>query len=141
MVTMPAEQQTDVTYVLSDLNNRVRTLESKYMLFGERLLIVNKNMIEEYKKMVQEIRLINADLREIKQESERARDVIHSMLREMEFFAKRDQVKVLEKYIKLWDPLSFVTEDQLQNMLNDQLKAKKVVKGETNRGRPRAPNR
>jgi len=138
---MPAEQQTDVTYVLSDLNNRVRTLESKYMLFGERLLIVNKNMIEEYKKMVQEIRLINADLREIKQESERARDVIHSMLREMEFFAKRDQVKVLEKYIKLWDPLSFVTEDQLQNMLNDQLKAKKVVKGETNRGRPRAPNR
>ena len=50
-----AQQQTDLSYVLADLSSRVRILESKYNLIGERLLVVNKNMIEEYKKTLTQI--------------------------------------------------------------------------------------
>jgi ribosomal protein S4 len=124
------EQTADVTFVLSDLNNRVRTLENKYNLFGERLLIVNKNMIEEYKNIIREIKLINADLREIKNETHHVKEVINNVVGEMEFFARRDQVKVLDKYIKLWDPIKFVTDEQLQAILDERLK-QQVVKKKT----------
>ena len=121
---MQAEQETDFTYVLSDLNNRVRTLENKYNLFGERLLIVNKNMIDEYKKIMHELKAINEDLREIRHGSAQAKEVITNIVREMEFFAKREQVKVLEKYIKLWDPMTFTTTKEVERMIEAALEKK-----------------
>ncbi len=114
---MQTEPQTDITYVLSDLNNRIRTTENRQTLFAERLLVVNKNMIEEYKKMMTETRLINDDLREMKREIETIKVVLQNIARDIGSFAKKEDVKVVEKYVELWNPMNFVTEKQLETAL------------------------
>ena len=112
--------ETDITYVISDINNRVRTLENRYNLFGERLLVVNQNMIEEYKKITKDMRLFNEDIKEIKQEMFKIKDVITNLVKEMDAFAKKDQVKALEKYIDLWNPLGFVTRNELDRLMQQK---------------------
>ena len=116
---MPEAQQ-DATYILEDLHNRVRSLESKYNLLGERVLMVNQNMIEEYKKTTRDMHLINDDLRELKQEIALMRDAIHEITKELDSFAKKASVKVLEKYVDLLSPLHFVTEEQLKREMEQR---------------------
>src|SRR3989338_3479173 len=89
----------EITEVIVDLNNRIRTLENKYNLLGERLLVVNQNMIEEYKRLLREMKIINEDLKE------------------MELFAKKEQVRVLEKYIDLINPMRFVTTEEVESLI------------------------
>ncbi|MFH0936375.1 MAG: hypothetical protein V1815_01695 [Candidatus Woesearchaeota archaeon] len=122
---MPEEYQTDLTYVLSDLNTRTRTLEGKYNILGERLLIVNQNMIEEYKKMINELRTQESDILELKKEIENLKDILRQILKEIDSFAKKENIKVLEKYINLWSPLKFVTEKEVEDIINRKLEQKK----------------
>jgi len=109
----------EITQVIVDLNNRIRTLENKYNLLGERLLIVNQNMIEEYKRLLREMKVLNEDLRDMRQEIVMTQDTTRNMVKEMEFFAKKEQVKVLEKYISLLNPMWFVTEEEVQNIMKE----------------------
>ena len=125
MVQVQETVETDITFVISDINNRVRTLENRYNLFGERLLVVNQNMIEEYKKLTKEMRLINDDLKEMKQDMFKVRDVITNVVKEMEGFAKRDQIKVLEKYIDFWSPLNLVTRTEVKKLIAGEMSNKK----------------
>ncbi len=118
---MVVQTTQDLTYVLADMNNRVRTLESKYNLFGERVLIINQNMIEEYKKILKEIKAINTDLQKMKLEITEMKSVVKNIVVEMDLFAKKDQVKVLEKYLDLWSPMNFVTEEQLTQLIDQKM--------------------
>ena len=51
----------EVSQILSDIVNRLRSLESKYNTLGERLLVVNKNMINQFKKDMIEVKIVNVE--------------------------------------------------------------------------------
>ena len=122
---MVLEQQQEALFTISDLNARVRALENRYNLLAERLLVVNQNMIEEYKKLIKEIRLINSELKELRNESLSTKEATKNIIREMETFAKKDEVKVLERYIEMWSPFNFVTDEELQKLLEEKTKKQK----------------
>jgi len=118
---MQTEVTQDMTYVLADLNNRVRTLESKYNLFGERLLVINQNMIEEYKKLLREMKAINLDMQRIKAESAETRAAIKNVVSELDLFARKENVRVVEKYLELLSPMNFVTEQQVERVVEEKM--------------------
>ena len=126
---MVVQTTQDVTYILAEVNNRVRTLESKYDLFGERLLVVNQNMIEEYKRILKEMKVMSDELRELKAEITEAKVVVKNIVGELDLFARKESVKVLEKYLNLWSPLNFITEEELNKAIEERLSTPKV-KGE-----------
>lgn len=124
-------QQTDVGYVISDLNSRIRILEGRYTLLGERLLVINQNMIEEYKKIIREIKTINTDIKDLKEEINELKDTLKHMVQEMQYFARKENLKVLEKYINLWNPMNFVTEEEVIKIINEKI----IKKGDEAGGR------
>ncbi|MBS3155081.1 hypothetical protein J4404_01135 [Candidatus Woesearchaeota archaeon] len=116
------EQQIDTSNVLIDLNTRIRVLEEKNNLLREKVLIVNQNMVEEYKKLLQEIRTINSDVREIKEDVQNLRDMARHIIKESSNFARKDSVLVLEKYINIWNPMNFTTEQDVIKIMEHQKK-------------------
>ena len=50
--------QQDASYILNEVVNRLRSLESKYNLITEKTLLINKNMIDEYKSLSRHIKII-----------------------------------------------------------------------------------
>ena len=50
MANEQQQAQVDMGQMIGELVNRVRILESKQSLFAEKMLIMNENMLEEYKK-------------------------------------------------------------------------------------------
>ncbi|MDD5331217.1 MAG: hypothetical protein PHE43_00125 [Candidatus Nanoarchaeia archaeon] len=123
MPTQETMSQQDPSYILSELTSRVRVLESKHSTYGEKLLITNKNMIEEYRKISKEIKNMNEEIVELKQNLTETRELMEKIIKEMGVFAKKDSVKILEKYINLWNPMKFVTEDDVKKVLRGELKS------------------
>jgi len=120
----------DISYFISDLNSRVRTLENRYELLSERLLIVNQNMIESYKKLSTELNKITQELKTIKTSLTTLKETIKNLIKEMPEFATKQELKILEKYINFWNPLNFVTQKDIDNIINEKLKALKQKKGD-----------
>ena len=111
------EPQNDLSVILNDINARIRILEEKYTLFGERLLIINKNMIEEYKKTIRDIKNTESELKELKKDMFHIKEILKDLTREMSLFAKKDSLKILEKYINLWNPIKFTTEKDVIELI------------------------
>lgn len=111
----------EAAYILNELNSRIRILEGKYNLYGERLLVVNKNMIEEYKKLLRQMKVIGEELVSLKTDMDVIKENLKEINREMQFFAKKENVKLLEKYINMWNPLNFVTEKELNKTVEEAI--------------------
>lgn len=108
--------------IAMDIGARIRVLENKYHTVNEHLLVINQNMIEEYKGLVSEIRVMNEEMKILKQDLFALKEAIMKMVKEMEIFARKDELKVLEKYINLWNPVDFVTENEFDKKLEEKLK-------------------
>jgi hypothetical protein len=111
------QQGQDLAFALNDLNARIRVLENKYSLFGERLLVINQNMIEEYKKLLRNIKTADEDIKEVKKDLFNVKEIVSGLTKELTLFARKDSLQVLEKYINLWNPMNFVTEKDVTNLI------------------------
>ena len=107
--------------VISEINSKLRSLESKNSLLAEHLLTVNQNSIEEYKRLGKDISSLNSEIKKLKEEMYTLKQALNGFLREIDFFAKKSDIKVLEKYINLWNPLDFVTEDEIDMIIEKKL--------------------
>jgi hypothetical protein len=97
---------------------RVRILESRYSLIRDRIFLINQNMIQEYKKLNKEMKLIDSEIRSVKQDLNEIKGIIRNVVNEMQNFARKENVKVIEKYINFWNPLNFVTEKEVIEIMN-----------------------
>ena len=109
--------QTDPAYIIADLNARIRSLENKYNVLTERLLVINQNMIQEYKKLMKELRDTTQDTKKTRMGMLSTQEVVKDVVKEMNIFAKKDEIKVLEKYMDLLNILQLVTDEQLEKRL------------------------
>ena len=116
---VPEQQfsQNDPSQLILDLNGRIRALENKYNVLTERLLVVNQNMIEEYKQIMKELRNVSNETKQSRIKTEHTQEVVKDVVKEMKIFAKKDQLKVLEKYIDMINILELVTTEQLDKKL------------------------
>src|SRR3989344_3267063 len=113
--------------VVSDINSKFRNLESKNNMLAENLLVVNQNTIEEYKRIYKEIEIINTDIKSLREDLFNLKQTLKGFLNEVDFFAKKNDIKVLEKYINLWNPIEFVKENDVDKLIEEKLN--KMKKG------------
>lgn len=106
---------------MEDLDFRLRLVEDRYSKVRDRLVLMNQNMIDEFKlfnssfeTLTEEIRLLRKDLEEIKEAS-------RNLVRASKGFADKQKVKALEKYINMWSPLNFVTEKEVLTIIETEV--------------------
>ncbi|MEM2121409.1 MAG: hypothetical protein QXU20_01985 [Candidatus Woesearchaeota archaeon] len=104
----------------SNISRRVRMLEERYTKIQNRLHLTEENMLEFNKKMSVEIKTITSELDEMKHEINEIKDRILLIVKELKLCAKKDDVNVLKKYIELWEPLKFVTREDVEKMIREQ---------------------
>lgn len=110
---------------LSDLNRRIRTLEGRYTTLQTKTQITEQNMLTRHKQNTIEFKTINMDVNEIKKNISEIKDRILLLIKEIQECAKKQEVKVLEKYINLWEPVNFVTRHEFEEelkKLQDQIR-------------------
>ena len=111
----------DISQQLREMSRRVRILEERNTTLRKNLQVTEQNMLTDNKKLTNEVRAFSIELDEVRKEINELRDHMHIFERQMQETAKSEEVKVLEKYINLWEPLNFVTRKEVEKVVKEIL--------------------
>ncbi len=120
-----SEPQSDlekVASLITDLDRRLRTLEERYSNLRKKLQLTDQNLIESERSFGKELRTFSDELLELKRNSNDFSEKTILFQNELENTAKKNDVKVLEKYLALWSPSTFVTRSELREYLNSPMR-------------------
>ncbi|MEM0231235.1 MAG: hypothetical protein QXW00_00430 [Candidatus Woesearchaeota archaeon] len=111
----------DISAQTSNLERRLRMLEERYGLMQKREQMVEQNMLSANKKINTEIKAITEEIAEIRQEIAQIKEKVEVIIQELKQSARREEIKVIEKYLELWDPSRFATQTDVENIVRRML--------------------
>jgi len=88
-----------------DINVRVRDLEERQRLIRDKLGLISKNFVELKEEYEKEVTGLRTDLEEIKRRIEKLEDLFSRLSEELEGKAKRSDVEIIAKQLKMFQPL------------------------------------
>lgn len=111
------EQQTDYAgQFLGDVNAKVRDIEEKQKILRDRLLLIGQNLIEMKEGTTQKILGIKKDVETMKQTLERLSSFMETVSGEFSKFAKKEDLEILTKQAKMFQPMDFVRKEDLKKL-------------------------
>ncbi|MGM5482824.1 MAG: hypothetical protein ACQESF_05155 [Nanobdellota archaeon] len=116
------EAQQDSSNMLKDVMRRIRQLEERYSNLRKSLHVTEQNMLNQSKKNNSDKKNLEDDISELKKHVKNMGEELKIITKELSTSVKKEDVKMLEKYISFWDPLSFVTHNELKNEVKNEVK-------------------
>jgi hypothetical protein len=124
MANAPA-QGGDIQFLLSDLNTRIRDAEERNKITKERALLVGKNLIETKQETSDELKEIKLQNTSMQREIEKLQKISNSLIEETGKYIKREEMILLERMLKDFQPLEFVRMKDLEEAIEQKIKTKK----------------
>ena len=88
-----------------DVSVRIKDLEERQRILKDRLLLIGENLIEIKEETEKKILSIKKDIELLKQNTERLISFIETASKEFSKFARKDDLNILSKQIKIFGPL------------------------------------
>ncbi len=112
-----AEQQGDYSgQIFGEVNVKVRDLEEKQKILKDRLLLIGQNLIEFKEETNDKILEIKKNIEDIKQVLERMKSFLETASGEFSKFARKEDLEILTKQAKMFQPLEFVRKKDLEKL-------------------------
>ena len=92
-----------------------KDLDEKQQMLKDRLLIIGQNLLETKEKTSGEILEIKKNLDSLKRNIEKAVSFLENISSELSKFAKKEDLEILSKQAKMFQPLEFVRKKDLKN--------------------------
>jgi predicted nucleic acid-binding Zn-ribbon protein len=100
----------------SNIPTKMRDLEEKQRILKDRLLLIGENLVELKEKTSNEMLEIKKDIEEIKNVVERLKAFLETASSEFSKFARKEDVEILAKQAKMFQPLEFVRISDLEKL-------------------------
>ncbi|MCK9595587.1 hypothetical protein M0R19_00150 [Candidatus Pacearchaeota archaeon] len=111
-----AQEQVDYAAMNNDLILKIRDIEAKQRVMKDRLLLVGQNLVEMKENSNVKILEIKKDVEKMKQELEKLSSFLETVSGEFSKFAKKDDLELLTKQAKMFQPMEFVTKEDLEKL-------------------------
>jgi len=114
----------------------VKALEGKVNNLLREVDMIKNDFIKRTNDLKKEMKNTSADLLEFRHDHEKTIEKMDLIVKELKQTAGIEEVKTLKKYMELWNPMTFVTQKDLERMVEQKLKGpeqkiKLVAKDET----------
>lgn len=116
-----AEQQIDAARILSSFSTKIKSLEEKQESLREKTLLLGQSFLKQEETLREEVAILKDEIKELRSDLERVKERVENILQEMGNFARKEELKLVEKYMKIWEPLKFVKADEVKKMISDAL--------------------
>lgn len=110
-----AEKVDTHTKTILAIIQRQKDIESSLDLVGEKIELLDHNSVKNFKKDHNDIKSLRDDIRELKQSLEDIREFNAKIKKQLKLMSTVDDVKKLEKYVDLWNPMDFVTRQEMDD--------------------------
>ena len=99
-------------------NIKIRDLEENQRILKDRVLLIGQNLIENRDRSSKEFLEIKKDLEILKQEMKRMKNFLEIASGEFSKFARKEELEILSKQAKMFQPLEFVRKKDLEKFMN-----------------------
>jgi hypothetical protein len=113
-----AEQDYENQY-FTETSTKVRDLEEKQRIIKDRILLIGQNLIEMKEDVHSNFLEIKKDIEVMKRDIERLKSFFETISGEFSRFARKDDLEILSKQAKMFQPLDFVTREDLKKLKNN----------------------
>jgi predicted nucleic acid-binding Zn-ribbon protein len=115
---MPEEQRGYEEYFLTGTNTKLRDLEGKQRMLKDRILLIGQNLVEMREKTEEDVLEIKKDLETMKTNMERLISFLETASAEFSKFAKKEDLEILSKQAKMFQPLDLTRKKGLKKLKN-----------------------
>ncbi len=112
----------DAMNMLRDMLRRVRQLEERYANMRKTVQVNEQNVIASRKKTNVDLKAMDLEIAEVKKHMRNMGEEIKLLVKEAKDSVRKEDVKLLEKYINFWQPLNYVTHNELEKEVKKQVK-------------------
>ncbi len=113
-----AEEEYENQY-FTETSTKVRDLEEKQRIIKDRILLIGQNLIEMKGDVQNNFLSIKKEIEIMKRDIERLKSFFETASSEFSKFAKKDELEILSKQAKMFQPLEFVTKKDLEKLKNN----------------------
>jgi hypothetical protein len=103
----------------TEISTKIRDLEDKQRIIKDRVLLIGQNLIEMKEEVHSVFLSIKKEIEILKRDTERLKSFFESASSEFSKFAKKEEVEILSKQAKMFQPLEFVTKADLEKLKNN----------------------
>ena len=113
-------ESVQIASMVSDLDRRLRILEERYGNLRKKIQLTDQNLIDSERSFGKEIRGFGSDLLELKRSIADFDEKVVIFGSEMDNTAQKTDLKIIEKYLAMWNPGMFVTRKELKEYLKSK---------------------
>lgn len=113
-----AEQGDYTGQVLSEISAKMRDVEEKQRVSKDRLLLIGQNLVDIKETTKKKILDIKKDVEIMKEEIERLSSFLETVSSEFSKFAKKEDLEILTKQAKMFQPLKLMSKKDLERLKN-----------------------
>ncbi len=108
----------------TNLISRLRLIEERQSNMQRKIHLMEQGMLNNNKEFKTEIKLLQEEFLEVKKKVKDFEETLTKISKTLENLATREEVKIIEKYVNLLDPTSFITRRELEKTINMLLEEK-----------------
>lgn len=101
-----------------------KSLETKVNNLLRELDTLKNDYVKKNNDLKKEVKSLNDDLLELKRNHEKTLQKMDMIIKELKQTAGAEELTVLRKYIDLWNPMTFVTQRDLDKAIETKLSVK-----------------
>jgi len=122
----PQPQNDQIKFLLADFNTRLKDTDERNKLIRERVLLLGKNLISSRQDTENEIKTIKQENTLIKQDIEKLKRTSNSLLTEFNKFVKREELTLIERMLKDFQPLEFMRKKDVEELIENKINIKRT---------------
>ena len=97
-----------------DANTKIRNIEEKQRILKDQILLIGQNLVEIKERTNQKMIEMKKDIESMKQSLERLSSFLETVSGEFSKFAKKEDLDILAKQAKMFQPMDFVRKKDLE---------------------------
>jgi len=123
---MPEEET--VSMLVADISTKLKDIDEKNNMLKERLLLLNQTFLRQEDRKTKELLFIKEEINNLRLEIEKLKEGVQHIISESEGFARKEELKLIEKYAKMFEPVRYVRPEDVRDIVKDELSKKRAKK-------------
>ncbi len=103
---------------MRDLMRRIRLVEERMESLRKKLQLIEDNMLKNNRNFKDDVKHVKDENVDLKLKIKNINDDINLIIKELKSAPKKEDVEELKKYVSLWEPINFLTENDVKNLLD-----------------------
>lgn len=113
-----------ISKLLAEVSSGLRILEDRYSNLRKKTQLTDQALLDAQRNFSKEERILTEELMDLKMKFQEIIEEVEAMRSELRDVVRQKDLKVIEKYLDMWDQMQFLTRKEAEKIISDRLGGK-----------------